>query len=99
MNKPILLAAAAALAASATVALAQTTPPTTQPRTTPTAPMAPTTAATATTAKAQIEASGYTNVKNLQRKEDGSWQARAIKNNTEVAISVDPKGTVTQLSQ
>lgn len=95
MKKPILLAAAAALIASATVASAQTTPPSTPPL----APTAPTAATTATTAKAQIEASGYTNVKSLQRKDDGSWQARAIKNNTEVAISVDPTGNVTQMSQ
>lgn len=99
LNKPILLTTAAISITSATIALAQTTAPTTQPRTLPTAPMAPSTATTASIAKAQIEASGYTNVKNLQRKDDGSWQARAIKNNTEVAVSVDPKGTVTQMSQ
>src|SRR5437879_13390038 len=99
MNKPVLLTAAATLIASATIASAQTTPPTTQPRTAPTAPMAPTTATTASTAKAQIEASGYSDVKDLRRKDDGSWQARAIKNNTEVAVSVDPRGTVTQMSQ
>ena len=99
MKKPILLTAATVLIAGATVASAQTTPPTTQPRAAPTAPMAPSTATTATTAKAQIEASGYSEVKNLRRKDDGSWQARAMKNNTEVAVSVDPKGNVTQLSQ
>jgi hypothetical protein len=99
MKKPILLTAAAALIVSATVVWAQTTPPTTQPRTPPAAPTAPGTASTATTAKAQIEASGYSDVKNLRRKDDGSWQARAMKNNTEVAVSVDPKGNVTQLSQ
>jgi hypothetical protein len=99
MNKPIILTAAAALIASAAVASAQTTSPTTQPRTPPAAPAAPTTATTATTAKAQIEASGYTDVKSLQRKEDGSWQARAMKNNTEVAVSVDPRGNVTQVSR
>ncbi len=98
MNKPLILAVAG-LVASATVASAQTTPPTTQPRTPPTAPAAPTTATTATTAKAQIEASGYTDVKSLKRKDDGSWQARAMKNNTEVAVSVDPRGNVTQMSQ
>lgn len=96
MNKPILFAAAAALIASSTIVLAQSTPPTTQPRTPPTAPLSPT---TATTAKAQIEASGFTDVKNLRRKEDGSWQARATRNNTEVAVSVDGKGNVTQMSQ
>ena len=99
MNKPLVLTAAAALIASSTIALAQTTPPTTQPRTPPTAPTAPTTATTATAAKAQIEASGYSDVKNLRRKDEGSWQARAMKNNTEVAVSVDPKGNVTQMSQ
>ena len=92
MNKPVILTTAAALIASAAVASAQTTPPTTSR--TP-----PTTAATATTAKAQIEASGYTDVKNLRRKDDGSCQARAMKNNTEVAVSVDPRGNVTQMSR
>ena len=92
MNKPVILTTAAALIASAAVASAQTTPPTTSR--TP-----PTTDATATTAKAQIEASGYTDVKNLRRKDDGSWQARAMKNNTEVAVSVDPRGNVTQMSR
>lgn len=92
MNKPVILTTAAALIASAAVASAQTTPPTTSR--TP-----PTTAATATTAKAQIEASGYTDVKNLRRKDDGSWQARAMKNNTEVAVSVDSRGNVTQMSR
>jgi len=99
MKKRILLTAAAAVIVGATVVSAQTTPPTTQPRTPPAAPTAPGSASTATTAKAQIEASGFSDVKNLRRKDDGSWQARAMKNNTEVAVSVDPKGNVTQLSQ
>ena len=81
----ILIAAAASVLGTAGIASAQTA--------------APPTATLAATAKAQIEASGYTEVKDLQRKEDGSWQARAMKNNTEVAVSVDPRGSVTQLSR
>jgi len=96
MNKPTLFATAAALIAGSSIVLAQTTPPGAQPRP---APTLPTTATTVNSAKAQIEASGYSNVKDLRRQDDGSWLARATKNNTEVAVSVDTKGTVTQMAQ
>ena len=97
--KPILLAAAALLASTSLV-IAQTgiSPGT---ATTPSVPPAgmPGTAQSATSARAQIEASGYTNIKELKRQDDGSWRARATKNNEEVAISVDSTGLVTQMSQ
>lgn len=54
---------------------------------------------TATSARTQIEASGYTKIKNLKRKDDGSWQAIATKNDAEVAVSVDTTGNVTQTSR
>lgn len=97
--KPVLLAAAALLASTSLVIAQTGTPPGTA--TTPSTPPAgmPGTAQSATSARAQIEASGYTNIKELKRQNDGSWRARATKNNEEVAISVDSTGLVTQMSQ
>ena len=94
------VATVAAMVATGGIAIAQTSPPTGTP-TVPATPPAgmPGTPQTANSAKAQIEASGYTNVKDLKRQQDGSWEARATKNNEEVAVSVDPTGNVTQMSQ
>jgi hypothetical protein len=98
--KHIVLTAVAMLAATG-IAVAQTAPPTTPA--TPTVPKTPpvgaTTSTSATAAQAQIEASGYSGVKALKRQQDGSWQARATKNNVEVAVSVDGQGNVTQMSR
>ena len=93
----LILPTAAALIAVASIAAAQM-PPTTGTSTTPAAPPAgmPGSAQTATSARTQIEASGYTNIKDLKRKDDGSWQATATKNDAEVAVSVDSTGSVTQ---
>lgn len=95
----LILATATALIAVASIAAAQP-PSTTDTSTTPAAPPAgmPGSAQTATSARTQIEASGYTNIKDLKRKDDGSWQAKAIKNDVEVAVSVDSTGSVTQTS-
>ena len=99
--KHILLTSVAMLAATG-IAVAQTTTPATPPAA-PTMPKTPPAGATSSTsanaAKAQIEASGYNGVKALKRQEDGSWQARAMKNNVEVAVSVDGRGNVTQMSR
>ena len=95
-----ILPMAAVLVALASVAVAQTgSSPGTS--TTPSVPPAgmPGTAQTATSAQMQIEASGYTDIKDLKRQSDGSWRARATKNSEEVAVSVDLTGTVTQISQ
>lgn len=81
--------AAAALAATACPAIAQVPPPAGMPGT----------VQTATSARTQIEASGYTGIRELKRQDDGSWRAKATKNNTEVAVTVDSTGTVTQVSQ
>ena len=54
---------------------------------------------TATSARTQIEASGYTKIKDHKRNEDGSWHAIATKNDTEVAVMVDTAGNVTQTSR
>lgn len=98
--KPV-LPTATALIFVASIAVAQM-PPTTGTSTTPAAPpagMPGSAPQTATSARTQIEASGFTNIKDLKRKEDGSWQAIATKNNVEVAVSVDTTGSVTQISR
>jgi len=77
-------------------------PPSTGASTTPAAPpagMQGGSPQTATSARTQIEASGYTKIKDLKRNEDGSWHAIAIKNDAEVAVMVDTAGNVTQTSR
>jgi hypothetical protein len=92
----------------ASAAYAQTTPPTTQPSTPaqPTMPTKPGTGMPGGTtkapgaigseaaAKAQLEARGYTGIKQLKRDSGGNWTGRATKNNTEVAVTLDTKGNV-----
>jgi hypothetical protein len=102
--KRIVLTTTLAMIAATGIAVAQTTAPTAPSApATPTMPKTPPAGATTTTsqgaAKAQIEASGYTDVKALKKQDDGSWSARAMKNNVEVAVSVDGRGNVTQMSQ
>ena len=94
----LVLPTAAALVAVASIAAAQMPPPA-GASTTPAAPPAgiPGSAQTATSARTQIAASGYTNIRDLKRKDDGSWQATATKNEVEVAVSVDTTGSVTQM--
>lgn len=92
--KHIILTTVAMLAVTG-IAVAQTTTPT-MPKT---PPAGATTSTSEAAAKTQIEASGYTDVKALKRTDDGSWQGRAMKNDVEVAVSVDGRGNVTQMSQ
>ena len=48
-------------------------------------------------ARTQIEKSGYTSVRGLQRGADGSWRAMARDpRNAPVAVSLDSQGNVTQ---
>lgn len=96
----LVLPTAAGIVLCASLAAAQM-PPSTGTSTTPAAPPAgmPGSAQTATSARTQIEASGYTNIKELKRRDDGSWQALATKNDTEVAVTVDTSGSVTQMSR
>jgi hypothetical protein len=103
--KHIVLTAVAMLAATG-IAVAQTAPPSATPTTPPATPSMPktppagaTSSTSANAAKAQIEASGYSGVKALKRQEDGSWQGRAMKNDVEVAVSVDGRGNVTQIQR
>lgn len=85
---------------AAGIAVAQT-PPAADNSTTPAVPPAgmPGTTQNAPSAQKQIEASGYTDVKSLIRQNDGSWRARATKNNAEVSVAVDSTGNVTEIQQ
>ncbi len=96
--KHIVLTAVAMLAATG-IAVAQTATPPATPTMPKTPPAGATTSTSANAAQAQIEASGYSGVKALKRQEDGSWRGRATKNNVEVAVSVDGRGNVTQMSR
>lgn len=44
--------------------------------------------------KERLRASGLRGIKNLQRKPDGTWEGRAVKDKTEVAVTVDTAGNV-----
>ncbi|MDO8974112.1 hypothetical protein [Reyranella sp.] len=94
----LVLPVAAVLVTISSIAVAQM-PPTTGSSTTPAVPpagMPGSAPQTATSARTQIEASGYTNIKDLKRRDDGSWQAIATKNDAEEAVTVDTSGNVTQ---
>jgi hypothetical protein len=45
-------------------------------------------------AKAALEAKGYSGVKSLTRDMAGNWAAKAMRNNVEVAVILDPAGNV-----
>lgn len=45
-------------------------------------------------AKASLEAKGYTGVKSLTRDPAGNWAAKAMRNNVEVAVILEPSGTI-----
>jgi hypothetical protein len=45
-------------------------------------------------AKASLEAKGYTGVKSLTRDPAGNWAAKAMRNNVEVAVILEPSGSV-----
>ena len=54
----------------------------------------PTASAAEAAAKAQIEARGYTGVKSLTRDTAGNWAAKAMRDNIEVAVVLEPTGTI-----
>jgi hypothetical protein len=58
----------------------------------PTSPQNPSAAEAA--AKAALEAKGYSGVKNLTRDPAGNWAAKAMKNNVEIAVILEPSGAV-----
>ena len=45
-------------------------------------------------AKAAIEARGYSGVKSLTRDTAGNWAAKAMRDNVEVAVVLEPSGTI-----
>ena len=45
-------------------------------------------------AKAQLEAKGYTGVKSLTRDTAGNWAAKAMRDNVEIAVILEPNGNV-----
>ncbi len=45
-------------------------------------------------AKAALEAKGYNGVKSLTRDTAGNWAAKAMRNNVEVAVILEPNGNV-----
>ena len=58
----------------------------------PKSPMNPTAAEAA--AKAELEKKGYTGVRSLTRDPAGNWAGKAMRNNAEVAVVLEPNGTV-----
>ncbi|MFO1082715.1 MAG: hypothetical protein U1E23_19080 [Reyranellaceae bacterium] len=55
---------------------------------------APNASAAEAAAKAQLEAKGYTGVRTLSRDPAGNWVAKAMRNNVEVAVVLEPNGSV-----
>ena len=47
-------------------------------------------------AKSRIEKTGFSNVSNLKKDDDGVWRGRAIKDGKTVDVSVDFQGNVIQ---
>ena len=45
-------------------------------------------------AKAELEAKGYSGVRSLTRDSAGNWSAKAMHNNSEVAVVLEPNGNV-----
>src|SRR5262245_33747837 len=100
----------AALLAAAGIAHAQTsTTPSSPSTTTPASPGSTSTmpggssggagAMTQTSAKSKIEASGYSNVKNLKQDTKGQWTAEATKGGKQIAVMVDSTGMVKEAQQ
>jgi hypothetical protein len=45
-------------------------------------------------AKSQLEAKGYSGVKQLTRDTAGNWSGKAMRNNVEIAVTLDAAGNV-----
>lgn len=100
----------ATLVAAAGIAHAQTsTTPSSPSATTPASPGSTTTmpsgssgstgTMTQTSAKSKIEASGYSEVKNLKQDTKGQWTAEATKGGKQIAVVVDSAGMVKEAQQ
>jgi hypothetical protein len=93
----------ALVAAVSTVAIAQpanrdaNTPAVNTPNSPPNpgAPVAGANSFTEGQAKSRIESSGYTNVSELRKDDQGVWRGKAMKNGKSVSISLDFQGNVT----
>jgi hypothetical protein len=55
-----------------------------------------TTTAAEAAARSKIEAAGYSSVKGLTMAPDGTWKGIGMRNNVEVAVSIDSSGRVAQ---
>jgi hypothetical protein len=99
----LILTIALVAAAVSTVAIAQpvnrdaNTPAVNTPNSPPNpgAPVAGANSFTEGQAKSRIESSGYTNVSELQKDDQGVWRGKAMKNGKSVSISLDFQGNVT----
>ena len=69
---------------------ATSNPNTNLPKTSPNA------SAAEAAAKSAIEQRGYNGVKSLTRDSAGNWAAKAMRNNVEVAIVLQPDGTIVE---
>jgi hypothetical protein len=54
----------------------------------------PNTTAAEGAVKEKLRAAGFTGVSNLERMPDGTWKGRAMKDNAQVAIQIDPAGNI-----
>ena len=101
MNRPliafVLVLAAATTQAEARSPIGGATMPRDQVQSDPLGPRSePTTTVAAAVARTQIEKSGYTGVRGLQRTADGTWHAVARDpRNAPVAVALDGQGKVT----
>ena len=71
-----------------------TMPPSATSTPSPSALNPPTTTAAEAAVRSKIEGAGYTSVKGLTMAPDGTWRGIGIRDNVEVAVSVDPAGNI-----
>ena len=99
----LILTMALVAAAISTAAMAQpanrdaNTPAVNTPNSPPNpgAPVAGANSFTEGQAKSRIESSGYTNISELRKDDQGVWRGKAMKNGKSVSISLDFQGNVT----
>jgi hypothetical protein len=102
-NMRLILTMALVAAAISTAAMAQpanrdaNTPAVNTPNSPPNpgAPVAGANSFTEGQAKSRIESSGYTNISELRKDDQGVWRGKAMKDGQAVSISLDFQGNVT----
>jgi hypothetical protein len=103
MHKTIIIGAVLALMAGSASAQTQTPPANTGPNNpavnttganNPGAPVAGANSFTEGQAKSRIESSGYGNVTNLNKDDNGVWRGKAQKDGKSVDVSLDFQGNV-----